>query len=113
MILSLAVTLAQGSACLRPELFFLRFLPLLVLQHSAWPLSQEDSLYSILIALVFGFSSLNIVGLVTRRSEDRRSSLSFGEILALTAMALSVCFLAFEMLHLFHIFPIKLQLEPR
>jgi len=70
---------------------------------------DEDSIFSILIALVFGFSTLNILGLVTRRFENRPSHLNLGEILALTAMALSVCFLGWEMLHVFHVFPIKLE----
>lgn len=81
---------------------------LLTFQHSDmhW---DEASIFSILIALVFGFSTLNILGLVTRRFENRPSSLNFGEILALTAMGLSVCLLGWEMLHVFHIFPIKLE----
>jgi hypothetical protein len=68
-----------------------------------------DSIFSILIGLVFGFSTLNILGLVTRRFENRRSRLNVGEILALSAMALSICFLGWEMLHIFHVFPIQLQ----
>ena len=81
---------------------------IVALQHSDmhW---DEDSIFSILIALVFGFSTLNILGLVTRRFENRPSHLNLGEILALTAMALSVCFLGWEMLHVFHVFPIKLE----
>lgn len=69
----------------------------------------EGSIFNLLIALVFGFSTLNILGLVTRPFEQRRDRLSVGEILALTAMALSVCFLAGEMLEVFHVFPIKLE----
>lgn len=80
---------------------------LIAFQHSVhW---DEESIFSILIALVFGFSTLNILGLVTRRFENRPSSLNAGEILALTAMVLSVCFLGLEMLHVFHVFPIKLE----
>ena len=81
---------------------------LLVFQHSGM-LWDEDSIFSILIALVFGFSTLNILGLVTRRFENRPSTLNLGEILALTAMALSVCFLGWEMLHVFHVLPIRLE----
>jgi amino acid transporter len=81
---------------------------LLVFQHSDthW---DAESIFNILIALVFGFSTLNILGLVTRRFENRPNRLNAGEILALTAMALSVCFLGWEMLHIFHVFPIKLE----
>lgn len=80
---------------------------LIALQHSVR--LDESSIFSILIALVFGFSTLNILGLVTRRFENRPSRLNAGEILALTAMALSVCFLSLEMLQVFHVFPIKLE----
>jgi hypothetical protein len=80
----------------------------LVFQHSDTYL-DEGSLFNILIALVFGFSTLNILGLVTRRFENRPSRLTVGEILALTAMILSICFLGWEMLHVFHVFPIKLE----
>jgi hypothetical protein len=70
---------------------------------------DEESIFSILIGLVFGFSTLNILGLVTRRFENRPTRLNVGEILALTAMALSICFLGWEMLHVFHVLPIKLE----
>jgi hypothetical protein len=70
---------------------------------------DEGSVFNILIALVFGFSTLNILGLVTRPFERRRTGLNFGEVLALTAMALSVFFLGCEMLQVFHVFPIRLE----
>jgi hypothetical protein len=71
-------------------------------------LLQEGNLFNILIALVFGFSSLNILALAAKGFDDRPSRLKPGEILAITAMVLSVCFLGWEMLHLFHVFPIHL-----
>jgi hypothetical protein len=71
-------------------------------------LLQEGNLFNILIALVFGFSTLNILALAAKGFDDRPSRLKPGEILAITAMVLSVCFLGWEMLHLFHIFPIHL-----
>ena len=83
---------------------------LLAVQHSGIS-GDENTIFSILIASVFGFSTLNILRLVTRRFDNRPGSLNLGEILALTAMALSVCFLSLEMLHVLRIFPIKL--EPR
>ena len=91
------VWLARGTSSL-----------LLALQHSEIHFDGE-SFFSILIALVFGFSTLNILGLVSKRFENRPSRLNLGEILALTAMALSVCFLGWEMLHVFHVLPIKLE----
>jgi hypothetical protein len=72
---------------------------------------KKGSVYNILWVLVFGFATLNILGLVLRRFEPRRSGLNFGEILAITVVFFSLVLLALEMLNLFHIFPIKL--EPR
>jgi len=71
-------------------------------------LLQEGNLFNILIALVFGFSTLNILALAAKGFDNRPSRLKPGEILAITAMVLSVCFLGWEMLHLFHVFPIHL-----
>ena len=64
--------------------------------------------YDILIALVFGFSSLSVLGLATTRVQPRRG-LTFGEVLAVTAVIVSVGLWGWEMLQLFHIFPIKLR----
>jgi|SRR5580700_10151377 hypothetical protein len=72
---------------------------------------KKTSAYNVLWVLVFGFATLNILGLVLRRFEPRRSGLNFGEILAITVVFFSLFLLGLEMLNLFHIFPIKL--EPR
>jgi hypothetical protein len=72
---------------------------------------KKGSVYNILWVLVFGFATLNILGLVLRRFEPRRSGLNFGEILAITVVFFSLVLLGLEMLNIFHIFPIKL--EPR
>jgi hypothetical protein len=72
---------------------------------------KKASVYNVLWVLVFGFATLNILGLVLRRFEPRRSGLNFGEILAITVVFFSLLLLGLEMLNLFHIFPIKL--EPR
>jgi len=66
------------------------------------------NLFDILIALVFGFASLNILNLLTRPAQPVRG-LSFGEMLAVTGALLSLLLLAAEMLRIYHIFPIKLQ----
>lgn len=66
------------------------------------------NIYDILIALVFGFSSLSVLGLATTRVEPRRG-LNFGEVLAVTAVVVSIGLWTWEMLQLFHIFPIKLR----
>ncbi len=41
-----------------------------------------SSFYDLLWAAVFGFAALNILGLVARRFEPGRSSMTFGEMLA-------------------------------
>ena len=71
---------------------------------------KRDDVYNLLWALVFGFATLNILGLVARRFEPAsRNRLSFGEILAITVVCISVLLLAWEMLFLFNVLPIKLQ----
>ena len=67
-----------------------------------------DNIYDILIALVFGFSSLSVLGLAVSRADQRRG-LNFGEVLAVTAVVLSIGLWGWGMLQLFHIFPIKLR----
>ena len=70
---------------------------------------RRQDVYNILWVLVFGFATLNILGLVARRLEPRRSNLQFGEMLAITVTVVSVVLLGWEMLSIFHIFPIKIQ----
>ena len=70
--------------------------------------SRED-VYNILWAVVFGFATLNILGLAARRLEPNRRGLSFGELMAVMVVLLSVFLLGWEMLNLFHVFPIKLK----
>ena len=70
--------------------------------------SRED-VYNILWAVVFGFATLNILSLAARRFEPGRRGLSFGEFLAVMVTLISVFLLGWEMLNLFHIFPIKLK----
>ena len=77
----------------------------LVLQYP----DKKGNVYSILWALVFGFATLNILALVTRRFDPHRNRLSFGEMLAILTVVVSVFMLAWELLYLFHILPIKLH----
>src|SRR3984893_7386650 len=70
--------------------------------------SRQD-VYNILWAVVFGFATLNILSLAAKRLEPTRRGLSFGELLAIVVVLLSVFLLGWEMLTLFHIFPIKLK----
>jgi len=70
--------------------------------------TRED-VYNILWAVVFGFATLNILSLAARRLEPTRRGLTFGELMAVMVVLLSIFLLGWEMLHLFHIFPIKLK----
>jgi hypothetical protein len=77
---------------------------LFLLQHS----EKKDNIYNLLWVVVFGFATLNILGLVARRLEPSRSRMSFGEILAIAVVVIAVILLGWEMLYLFRILPIKL-----
>jgi hypothetical protein len=70
--------------------------------------SRQD-VYNILWALVFGFATMNIVSLAARRLEPTRRGLTFGELMAVMVVLMSVILLGWEMLNLFHIFPLKLR----
>ena len=70
--------------------------------------SRQD-VYNILWAVVFGFATLNILGLAARRLEPARRGLSFGELLAVLVVIISVFLLGWEMLNMLHIFPIRLR----
>jgi hypothetical protein len=70
---------------------------------------KKGDVYNLLWALVFGFATLNILSLVTKRFEPDRHRMSFGEMLAVGTVGLSVLLLGWEMLHLFKIFPIRLS----
>jgi hypothetical protein len=106
--LTTAITRVTSRNALRPRLVGLQSLLLFMFQYSDRASSKKDNVYNILWVLVFGFATLNILGLVARRLEPRRGSLNFGEILAITVTVVSVFLLGWEMLSLFHIFPIKL-----
>lgn len=70
--------------------------------------TRED-VYNILWAVVFGFATLNILSLAARRLEPTRRGLTFGELMAVMVVLLSIFLLGWEMLNQFHIFPIKLK----
>jgi hypothetical protein len=78
---------------------------LLLQQHS----DRREDVYNILWAIVFGFATLNILSLAARRFEPNRRGLTFGELMAVLVVMLSLFLLGWEVLGLFHIFPIKLQ----
>jgi hypothetical protein len=66
-----------------------------------------QNIYNILWAVVFGFATLNILSLTARRFEPGRRGLTFGELLAVMVVLLSIFLLGWEMLTLFHVFPIR------
>ncbi len=80
---------------------------LLVLQDP----EKKGDVYNILWALVFGFATLNILGLVAKHFEPSRSRLNLGETLAIMVVVVSVSLLGWEMLYLFNVFPIKLHVH--
>ncbi len=69
----------------------------------------RQDVYNILWAVVFGFATLNILSLAARRMEPSKRGLTFGELLAVMVVVMSVFLLGWEMLNIFHIFPIKLH----
>lgn len=112
MYLSLTKTFLRASSWLNSVCTtFALFVFLQFSEFSDIYAEKKGSVYNILWVLVFGFATLNILGLVLRRFEPRRNGLNFGEILAITVVFFSLVLLALEMLNIFHIFPIKL--EPR
>jgi hypothetical protein len=79
---------------------------LVVLQRHS---SRRDDVYNILWAVVFGFATLNILTLAARRFEPNRRGLTFGELMAVLVVLLSIFLLGWELLGVFRIFPIKLH----
>jgi len=104
MLLPLSIALARAGTHL-----WLQSLALFVLQGPAKYLKDENNFYDIFAALVFGFSTINVLNLATKRFESPRRGLNYGEMLAVAVVIVSLVFLAWEMLHVFHIFPIKLD----
>jgi hypothetical protein len=85
----------------------LHALLLVVFQSS----DKQQGVYDMLWAVVFGFATLNIVGLALRRFETSGNRLNLGEVLAIMVVGISVILLGWEMLYVLKILPIKL--EPR
>jgi hypothetical protein len=71
--------------------------------------ATRQDVYNILWAVVFGFATLNILSLAARRLEPTRRGLTFGELMAVMVVLMAVILLGWEMLNLFHVFPIKLR----
>jgi hypothetical protein len=71
--------------------------------------SRRNDVYNILWAVVFGFATLNILSLAARRFEPNRRGLTFGELMAVMVVLLSIFLLGWELLNVFRIFPVKLH----
>jgi hypothetical protein len=78
------------------------FLPALILFETT-----REEIYNILWALVFAFATLNILSLGARRFEQEKAGLNFGEVLAILVVLVSIVLLAWELLYLFGILPIR------
>jgi hypothetical protein len=102
---SAARTLVRVVAGPGRAIFQLQLLAAAILQYS----EKKGDVYNILWALVFGFATINILGLVTKRLEPSRTRMNFGETLAIMVVVVSVFLLGWEMLYVFHVFPIQLQ----
>ena len=113
MILPLIITVNDVISCNRlRNLVWLQPFSVILLQipdFSDLYSAKKNDVYNVLWVLVFGFATLNILALVLRRFDPRRSSLNFGEMLAITVVFASVALLGLEMLNIFHIFPLKLH----
>jgi len=70
--------------------------------------STREEIYNVLWALVFAFATLNILSLGAHHFEADRRGLTFGEILAILVVVVSVVMLAWEMLYVFKVFPLRL-----
>jgi len=70
---------------------------------------RRQDVYNVLWAVVFGFATLNILSLAARRFEPTKRGLSFGELMAVMVVLISIVLLGWEMLNLLHIFPIQLK----
>lgn len=71
--------------------------------------TTREEIYNILWALVFAFATINILSLGAHHFEADRRGLTFGEILAIMVVVVSIVLLGWEMLYLFKVFPLHLQ----
>lgn len=69
--------------------------------------TTREEVYNVLWTLVFAFATLNILSLGARRFEQSKTGLSFGEVLAILVVLVSIVLLGWELLYVFHILPIR------
>ena len=73
--------------------------------------ATREGVYNILWGLVFAFATLNILGLGLRRFEASKRGLSFGEVLAILIVLISIVLLGWELLYQFQILPLRFSPE--
>lgn len=73
--------------------------------------ATHEGVYNILWGLVFAFATLNILSLGARRFEANKRGLSFGEVLAIMIVLISIVLLGWELLYQFQILPLRLTPE--
>jgi hypothetical protein len=71
--------------------------------------ATRQSFFNILWAVVFGFATLNILSLAAKRFEPTRRGFTFGELMAVGVVLISIFLLMWEMLGIFHMFPLKIR----
>ncbi len=99
------VAQAQGSAI--PFSYPVRALTASLLPALVLLGTTREGIYNILWGLVFAFATLNILSLGARRFEANKRGLSFGEVLAIMVVLVSVLLLGWELLYEFHVLPIR------
>ncbi len=73
--------------------------------------TTREGVYNILWGLVFAFATLNILSLGARHFDANKRGLSFGEVLAIMVVAVSVLLLGWELLYEFNILPLRFTPE--
>ena len=73
--------------------------------------TTQEGIYDILWGLVFAFATLNILSLGARRADPVKRGLSFGEVLAIMVVLVSIVLLGWELLYQFHVLPIRFNPE--
>jgi predicted PurR-regulated permease PerM len=73
--------------------------------------TTREGIYNILWGLVFAFATLNILSLGARRFEAHNRGLSFGEVLAIMVVLVSILLLGWELLYQFQVLPIRFTPE--
>jgi len=71
--------------------------------------ATRQGFFNILWSVVFGFATLNILSLAAKRFEPTRRGFTFGELMAVLVVLISILLLTWEMLGIFHIFPLRIR----